>query len=751
MNDHAHVVIIGLDTYADSWLSPLHYAEKDGRNLFAVLTAPEFGNVPLVNAQLALGAEATTRKVEELLYKHVVKERTRDDTVLVYFAGYGFFAGEPEKAYLGTHDVSLTALETNPNAGLRLDWLCAEICQASKAKHVLFWLDGCFKRVFHAARTNERAARLRRRDVIGEQFDALGKGRVALVACAPETATRENSSLQNGVFTHYLLRGLQGEASEANGDVTFDSLAAYVRQHTPTTHVPARYGQNFGRIVLTRPHARPKQSEHREAINRKAALLDATSSSLAPLQNPLEPFRAFVQRLMAQLGEQQPATPYVETRILEAVRDASAAEFAFVLRVEQHDWVVKAQSSFIAEHGSISTYLEAVDGSVWATRVRQTIFSEAHHGVYQVYANGSGTDKAIVIVPLPTDPTHEFLVVCGLPNGSPWVSDVYARILSTVYVATRELTWLHPTLLEASILDDLKRTYGFMPLALYERRLELFRERLQHMVVHFEPVLYLEPSALHIESWEALARDPDHMRSPLDLFHAAELWGSRFMVTLDKHFIELATTSYNKALDGSGRRRAEQMLDLSVNVYPESLVKSAYFDAIKHITHVDKLIQPKKLFLEISEKSPIPDNGHGAQASSQEFRARLATYVRECEIGFALDDFGVGHASVSRLASLHPSIVKIDRDLLQVEFADDSIRFALNLVKDIVSKQGLRAPKIILEGVDNLSPITLHRLYKLGVRHVQGHIVDHAGPDLNRLSKEQYARLIKLITGVDTD
>jgi hypothetical protein len=45
----------------------------------------------------------------------------------------------------------------------------------------------------------------------------------------------------------------------------------------------------------------------------------------------------------------------------------------------------------------------------------------------------------------------------------------------------------------------------------------------------------------------------------------------------------------------------------------------------------------------------------------------------------------------------------------------------------------------------------LYRLYKLGVRHVQGHIVDRAGPDLNRLSKEQYARLIKLITGVETD
>ena len=297
MNDHAHGVIIGLDTYADSWLSPLHYAEKDCRDLLAVLTAPEFGNVPLDNVQLVLGKEATTRKLEELLYKHVVKERTRDDTVLVYFAGYGFFAGEPEKAYLGTYDVSLPMLETNPNAGLRLDWMVAEIFKASKAKHILFWLDGCFKRILPAARAPPRTTRLKRKDVIGEQFDTLDKGRVAFVTCAPEIAMRENSSLQNGIVTHYLLRGLQGAASEANGEVTFESLAAYVRQHTPTTTTPARYGQASGRIVLSHAHTRRKKAERRATMHSNAMPDHAAQPQLAPLGNPLEPFRLFIQRL----------------------------------------------------------------------------------------------------------------------------------------------------------------------------------------------------------------------------------------------------------------------------------------------------------------------------------------------------------------------------------------------------------------------------------------------------------------------
>jgi EAL domain-containing protein (putative c-di-GMP-specific phosphodiesterase class I) len=223
------------------------------------------------------------------------------------------------------------------------------------------------------------------------------------------------------------------------------------------------------------------------------------------------------------------------------------------------------------------------------------------------------------------------------------------------------------------------------------------------------------------------------------LFAAAEMWGDRFMVHLDSVLLRQAVSSYRDAYQHPSGRRQEDVRELSVNVYPPSLMEDEYFEAIRQVI-LDRLIQPEKLILEISEKLPLPKS---PAPSIESFKKHLGRYVRDLKIGFSIDDFGAGHASVARLAGLNPSHVKIDRDLLYQERVPTEI--TLRFVLDLASSTRLRAPKVVVEGFDNSSPMTLGMLYGLGIRYVQGHIIGKASPQLHRLGKERSRYLRQLI------
>lgn len=83
MEGNSYAVLIGIDKYKDPSLVDLRYAEKDCRDLHRVLTDPEIGNFESENATLLLGQNATKQKIEEELYRNVVKNRKPEDIVLV--------------------------------------------------------------------------------------------------------------------------------------------------------------------------------------------------------------------------------------------------------------------------------------------------------------------------------------------------------------------------------------------------------------------------------------------------------------------------------------------------------------------------------------------------------------------------------------------------------------------------------------------------------------------------------------------
>lgn len=463
---------------------------------------------------------------------------------------------------------------------------------------------------------------------------------------------------------------------------------------------------------------------------------------VTPLNHPLEPYAPFIKRLMHFLGEcSLPiASP---SQILEAIRGALDVDFVAILEQQSGHWELIEQSQFNNEGSSPNqnweeTILAQVSDRVSFHSLERS--SQGAHGIFQSY-EVDGITKFSALVPLSSRQANTLMVIGGVPIGSIVLSDVCGQILISLDIATCEFSNLQVSWAEAAILDDLRRTYGFAPLSLYYRRFELFCDRLSQMQIHFEPVLRLDPDYPYIDSWEALTRDPIIDCAPIDLFEAAELWGDRFMVHLDASLMRQAVESYRYACQFHSGRRHEDIRELSVNVYPPSLMQDEYFESIRRAVQ-DKLIQPEKLVLEISEKLPLPASSNRA-SSIEAFKKQLGRYVRELKVSFSVDDFGAGHASVSRLTGLNPSYVKIDRELLYQD--QESTEITLRFVLDLASSTRLRAPKVVVEGFDEGCPITLGQLYRVGIRYVQGHIIGKASPDLNRLGKNHMTYLKQLI------
>jgi EAL domain-containing protein (putative c-di-GMP-specific phosphodiesterase class I) len=453
------------------------------------------------------------------------------------------------------------------------------------------------------------------------------------------------------------------------------------------------------------------------------------------LHNFLEPYEDLIKNLILRLTDLTDKTVTAKTevnsQILKIIKDSLTAEFALVISYEQDKWIVKFKSD--DDDISSNIYLEIINSIILSSIFPKCIFNPAYHGIYKIYENSQRISKAIVFIPLKTSLKSEMIVVCGLPQDSFLLEDVCSLIVSTFYQSS-QTSFVYPSLVEAAILDELKKTFGFVSASLYNRRLNLFLTRLQGMIVYFEPVLHLDLEYLFISGWEALARNPDSFMAPVDLFQAAELWGSSFIVELDKYFLKCATKSYR--LNRSKQRRVEDIVPLSVNVYPESLMHSEYFETVRQIL-VEQIIFPRNLILEISEKTELPKLKDGMVV----FKNVLLEYVRQLKIRFAIDDFGVGYASVSRLAGLNPSYVKIDRDILYHPPSDVIIRF----VHELVTANNLNPSNVIVEGVDESVPLSLRRLKEFGVTYIQGHIVGKPAPEIYRLSQEKVAYLKKLI------
>lgn len=762
MNKNFFAILIGFDKFSDhTYLPDLEFAQKDAQDLYDALIDPDCGNFPKENIHLIKG-DMSKENVETELYVHAVHERGPQDTVLIYYSGHGFIAGDSPESYLATPDTDVLKILRNPNAGLQMEYLRKKIFLAQpekKAKNMILFLDCCYSGAFCPELKGGYDAKPR---ALVETHDFDGDGRVAFVSSPAGVVSRESKELQNGIFTSYLIKGLRGEAIEKHSeiektgerrDVTISSLISYVQAMCPNTQPPVSYGKST-RIVLTQPKVKVNPSSG--TIELKEEIISKLPDSLLgnrivarPLNNPIEKQIEYIDNLTKCLREiSLDSGDFLGNKILNAVKRSVDSEFCYVIQLDE---MRNTKNKFLSD--SSFTHIDNQEYAEYITRrINPLLISEKakllpnRFGFCIESKDTKGVAKTLVVVPLRLEYPREFLILNGINESILEYGEILGHSLLSLYRGTREFSSFDLGRIEDVLMDEVKRNFGHVPHKVYIKRYEKFKAHLRTIGFAYEPVILLRKRSIKIESWEALARDPQTKRAPYELFQSAELWGPEFTTELDLYCLENALRNYEK-LWKSERKNEPNPDPIAVNVYPDTLFRKSYKKLLKRLIEEEEVLGTDKLTLEISEKRPLTwvDRLEDKYISDPTavFASQIQGLSKELGITFAIDDFGVGHSSADRLARLELDHVKIDRDILNHPYPQYTIRY----VNDIVQSSHKHPINIIIEGFDGTSHISLSEIFNdLNVKHIQGHMIRRASPTVEDLDQDIKDYIVSKLT-----
>ena len=303
------------------------------------------------------------------------------------------------------------------------------------------------------------------------------------------------------------------------------------------------------------------------------------------------------------------------------------------------------------------------------------------------------------------------------------------EILSTVINSLHDsLAWAKFETFEklkARVYDELKNKYRFVSGDMYEDRRRIFRSQLSNLNIHFEPMFRFDRHAHDVDvfAYEALAREHNNASAaPVEIFNTASLWGMGFQSELDSTLLETSLTSYQAQIEAAGIG-VNAIRPLALNVYPATLRSNSYRELLYSLLSEASPLCGRHLIMEVSEKTLVsPELQMEARKQLEDYRDVVMQLMQLTGVRFAIDDFGVGNSSLSRLDSLKPHYVKIDRDILSFD-----TQMSSTLIRYLVDSQNQQGASVILEGVDIHSKLSLDELVKdIGVGIIQGHSLSKA-------------------------
>jgi tetratricopeptide (TPR) repeat protein len=214
---HSYAVIVGISAYPNlPGNRQLRYPERDAQSIYTALISPEGGNFKVENIKVLTGANATLANIRQAIGTWLPSVAQGDDRVVIYFAGHGFiFDG---KAYLAPSDFDMTNAK---GTGYPMDELGATIGGKIHAKWKVLLTDSCHSGAISPEDTES----------LNHGLGNLSQSLFSLTASRDRESSYESPELEggHGVFTYYVVKGLEGEADASHdGIVTADELAEYV-------------------------------------------------------------------------------------------------------------------------------------------------------------------------------------------------------------------------------------------------------------------------------------------------------------------------------------------------------------------------------------------------------------------------------------------------------------------------------------------------------------------------------------------
>jgi len=702
----------------------LKYAEDDVRAIHDVLVDHRIGTFDDVDVQVLIGDDATSRKIKDRL-RDIALDSKPSDVLLVYFAGHALVPewSRQTDAYLATADLDIDVLRREPEAGLRMAFLRRDVFEDFAGASFLV-LDCC-----HAGAYLD--SDLRSVEGIGAYGTQLDR-HSALLSCPRGAAARESDDYRHGVVTYQVLRALRGEASDAEGRVSFLQMANFVAEQglTPT---PGQLVQMWGpTTTLTQPRRSRQQPPLTQSVG---------SAKVVPCENPLDRSAVSIHQLLGRIFRSERKVPHQHpsgSGKLERICRAVDAESVAVVELRDSGARV-VNATFQFDQTAVQPMLEQC--AVQAFPVQSTT-------VGHLASDHDG--RKMLCVPLSHDETRALVLAVVDPASS--LLDMGEPLAVLLQEVWKMDVFDDPLQAEVHVLTALRATCGRLPLSLYEHCFTLYQELIASLTMVFQPVIHLDRRArgVGIHSYEALARRaPNALRAPVKVLQVAKVWGDRFFIARDALLLTKALESYAEA-DSSASWDVPK--PVSINVAVRSLLHDSYAAVVRTALAATNL-NPHTVTLEISEQDPITPAPHEQwpQKPLTYFHNRLRHLARELEISFAVDDFGVGYSSLARLAELPLTQIKVDRDVLYHPLALEELDLVVR-VAGHAKELGVtdRSRDVVVEGFDQDAPVSLRDIYERKIRYVQGFIAEEpASTSLHQLSDAVRERIAAQVRGDD--
>ncbi len=228
-------VVIGVSSYEH--MQTLKYSDDDAYKIYAFLKSPQGGSLKDSNIKVLVDDNATRENILGEL-SNTFSKAGPNDLVMMYFSGHGLKGSFLPIDYDGSNNKVFHHEIT-------------EILENSPAKFKLCIADAC-----HSGSLYTEKGALK--NTLESYYKSLAQskpGMALIMSSKSEETSLESNNLRQGVFSHFLLRGLKGEADNNNDknvvlQELFDFICHNVKEYTSKRQSPIIRGDYDPQMVI---------------------------------------------------------------------------------------------------------------------------------------------------------------------------------------------------------------------------------------------------------------------------------------------------------------------------------------------------------------------------------------------------------------------------------------------------------------------------------------------------------------------
>ncbi|MBL7767099.1 MAG: caspase family protein [Chitinophagaceae bacterium] len=219
-----YALVIGISNYKYSGIDPLMYAHRDAEKFVEYLSSPGGGSVPQTQIRMLTNQKATYGAILQGM-QWLLDNAKENDLVYFYFSGHGDVEEQSiyKLGFLFSYDSPRNNFMENTLSIDRLNMLANTLSGKTKAKVILI-TDACRSGNI-SEQTNFGNT------IMGEQLRTILNNEIRMTSCKPDQLSNEDQAWGGGrgVFSYYLLKGLEGEAEQQKDQViTVQEIQQYL-------------------------------------------------------------------------------------------------------------------------------------------------------------------------------------------------------------------------------------------------------------------------------------------------------------------------------------------------------------------------------------------------------------------------------------------------------------------------------------------------------------------------------------------